>query len=59
MKDKKLSSKSVKVDKPTKSSSTASASRPATVSTDHRIDELDQKWLNRFNRLEALLMARL
>ena len=57
--DKKSSSKSVKSDKSTKSSSTASSSRPATVSTDHRIDELDQEWSDRFNRLEALLMARI
>ena len=53
--DKKSLSKSVKSDKSTKS---ASSSRPATVSTDHIIDELDQKWSDRFNRLEALLMAR-
>ena len=35
-----------------------SASRPAAVSTDLRFDELDQKWSDRFNRLEALLLAR-
>ena len=39
-------------------SSAASSNRTATVSTDHRIDELDQKWSDWFNRLEALLMAR-
>ena len=53
--DKKSSSKS---DKSTKSLSTASSSRLASVSADHRIDELDQKWSDRFNRLEALLMGR-
>ena len=36
----------------------ASASRPAAVSTDQRFDELDQKWSDRFNWLEALLLAR-
>ena len=35
-----------------------SASRPAAVSTDQRFDELDQKWSDRFNRLEALLLVR-
>ena len=28
------------------------------MSTDQRFDELDQKWSDRFNRLEALLLAR-
>ena len=46
--------KSVKSDKPTKSSS----SRRATVSTDQRFEELDQKWSNWLNRLEALLLAK-
>ena len=36
----------------------ASASRPAAVSTDQKFDELDQKWSDQFNRLEALLLAR-
>ena len=35
-----------------------SASRPAAVSTDQRFDKLDQKWSDRFNRLEALLLTR-
>ena len=35
-----------------------SASWPAAVSTDQRFDELDQKWSDRFNCLEALLLAR-
>ena len=52
--DKKAtSSKLVKPDKPVKSTS----NRPSS-STDSRFDELDQKWSDRFNRLEALLMAR-
>ena len=41
-----------------KSKPSASASRLAAVSTDQRFDELDQKWSDRFNRLEALLLAR-
>ena len=52
--DKKAtSSKQVKPDKPAKSTSHQPSS-----STDSRIEELDQKWSNRFNHLEALLMAR-
>ena len=35
-----------------------SASRPAAVSTNQRFNELDQKWSDRFNRLEALLLAK-
>ena len=33
-------------------------SRSAKASTDTKLAELDQKWSERFNRLEALLMAR-
>ena len=44
--------------KSVKSKPSASASRPAAVSTDQSFDELDQKWSDRFNRLEALLLAR-
>ena len=44
--------------KSVKSKPTASASRPAAVSTNQRFNELDQKWSDRFNRLEALLLAR-
>ena len=50
--DKKF--KLVKSDKPTKSSSTSS-NRPTSASTNQRFEELDQKWSDRFNRLEALL----
>ena len=54
--DKKATtSKSVKSEKPAKSSSD---SRPAKSSTDTRFEELDQKWSDQFNRLEAFLMAR-
>ena len=40
-------------DKPSKSLSKTHRSSP-----DTRIDELDQKWFDRFNRLEALLLAK-
>ena len=33
-------------------------SRSAKSSVDAKVDALDQKWLERFNRLEALLLAR-
>ena len=50
------SSKDLKTgtDKPSKSPST----KPHRSSADYRIDELDQKWSDRFNRLEALLLAK-
>ena len=50
-------SKSVKSDKPTKSSSTSS-SQPTSASTDQRFKELDQKWSERLNQLEAFLLAK-
>ena len=44
---------------PASTSTEKSASdRPSSSSTDSRFTELDQKWSDRFNRLEALLMAR-
>ena len=57
---KKSSSKSVKSDKAVKPSTSTdkSASDRPSSSNDSRITELDQKWSDRFNRLEALLMAR-
>ena len=55
-KEKASTSKSVKpTDKPAKSSS---ESRPAKASTNARIDELDQKWSDRFNLLDVLLLAK-
>ena len=44
--------------KSVKSKSSPSTSRPAAVSTDQRSEELDQKWSDWFNRLEALLLAK-
>ena len=58
------STKSVKSDKPVKSasnrpsSSTTDQGKSTTPSTDSRFSDLDRKWSDRFNRLEALLMAR-
>ena len=45
----------VKKDKPT----TSKSKKPveSKLATDSKIEELDQKWSDRFNRLEALLMA--
>ena len=63
--DTKKSSKLVKYDKSVKSSSSrppATSStdqgKSSTSSTDSRISDLDRKWSDRFNRLEALLMAK-
>ena len=55
-KEKDSTSKSVKpTDKPAKSST---ENRLVKASTDARIDELDQKWSDPYNRLEALLLAK-
>ena len=57
-KDKKTSSEK---SKPCKSSDKPSKSvepKPSRSSADARIDELDKKWADRFNRLEALLFAK-
>ena len=54
--DKKSSTKHTKsgAEKPSKSPTP----QPHRSSTDSRIDELDLKWSERFNRLEALLLAK-
>ena len=44
--------------KSVKSKPSTSSSRPAAVSTDQRFEEVDQKWSDRFNRLETLLLAK-
>ena len=52
--DKKVSSsKPVKLDKPVKSSH-----RPSAESTDQKLEVMEQRWSDRFNRLEALLLAK-
>ena len=54
--DKKAtSSKSVKPDKSVKSSSHRP---PPSDSTDQKLEVMEQKWSDRFNRLEALLLAK-
>ena len=52
--DKKVSSTQHSKEKPVKSPT----SNPHRSSADARIEELDQKWSDRFNRLEALLLAK-
>ena len=44
--------------KSVKSKSSSSTSRPAAVSPDQRFEELDQKWSDQFNRVEAFLLAK-
>ena len=44
--------------KSVKSKSAPSTSQLAALSTDQRFEELDQKWSDWFNRLEALLLAK-
>ena len=51
-KPKAQTSKESKADKPSKSL------KPTKSSQDSRFDQLDQKWSERFNRLEALLLAK-
>ena len=51
-KPKAQTSKVSKADKPSKSL------KPSKSSQDSRFDQLDQKWSERFNRLEALLLAK-
>ena len=55
--DKKAKKDSKKVGKKDKSPS-STVSKPPQSSTDDKIADLDSKWLERFNRLEALIMAK-
>ena len=58
-KDKKSStSDKPKAHKSSEKPSKSVDSKPSRSSADARIDELDQKWSDRFNRLEALLLSR-
>ena len=52
--------KKPKKDKPSTSSSSASKSKKSSkaVPQDDKFDELDKKWTDRFNKLEALLLAK-
>ena len=63
--EKKSASKSVKPDKsvkspsrPASSSSSTGQGKSTAPSTDSKLSDLDKKWSDRFNRLEALLMAK-
>ena len=55
--DKKAKKDSKKVGKKDKSPS-ATVSKPPQASADDKIADLDSKWSERFNRLEALIMAK-
>ena len=60
-KDKKLTSEKSEKPKSSKSSDKPSKSvepKPSRSSADARINELDKKWADRFNRLEALLLSK-
>ena len=53
------SDKSVKSSSnPPPTTSTTDQGKPTTSSTDSKISDLDKKWSDRFNRLEALLLAK-
>ena len=59
----KHSNKSTKSEKSVKQSSnrpatTSSESRPSSSSTDTKLIDMDKKWAERFNRLEALFLAK-
>ena len=59
----KHSSKSTKSEKSVKQSSnrpatTSSESKPSSSSTDTKLVDMDKKWAERFNRLEALFLAK-
>ena len=56
--DKKTTSEKPKSSKSSEKPSKSVETRPPRSSADDRIDELDRKWADRFNRLEALLLAK-
>ena len=55
--DKKKKDKKPAPEKPKSGKSKSTDPKPSKSSSDDRIDELDKKWADRFNRLEALLLA--
>ena len=57
-KDKKPSLKKSKTLKSSEKPSKSVDPKPSRSSADARIDELDKKWADRFNRLETLLLAK-
>ena len=56
--DKKTTSEKPKSSKSSEKPSKSVETKPSRSSADDRIDELDKKWADRFNRLEALLLAK-
>ena len=56
--EKKKKDKKPASEKPKSSKSKSTDPKPSTSSADDRINELDKKWADRFNRLEALLLAK-
>ena len=50
--------KKSKKDKASSSSSSSKAKKPTKSAEDSKFDELDKKWTDRFNKLEALLLAK-
>ena len=56
--EKKKKDKKPASEKPKSSKSKSTDQKPSRSSADDRIDELDKKWADRFNRLEALLLAK-
>ena len=57
-KDKKTTSEKPKSSKSSDKPSKSVETRPSRSSADDMIDELDKKWADRFNRLEALLLSK-
>ena len=56
--EKKKKDKKPAPEKPKSSKSKSTDPKPSKSSADNRIDKLDKKWADRFNRLEALLLAK-
>ena len=56
--DKKPKKDTKKVTKKEKSPSSKASKPPSQASADSRITELDNKWSERFSRLEALILAK-
>ena len=55
---KKIKSPAVSQVKPEKSKKPQSSPKPSDVSTDSKLEAMDSKWVDRFNRLEAMLLSK-
>ena len=55
---KKIKSPAVSQVKPEKSKKRQSSPKPSDVSTDSKLEAMDSKWVDRFNRLEAVLLSK-